>query len=93
MRLRNEVTYEEIDQAHELFELSTMKSIEGKEFGYAIGDDHSNEVQKIEEAIRKRVCIRSVVQTQKLVSEMQDRYNERAVMRAILNMVHNGEFR
>ena len=93
MKLKNEVSCDEVDEAHYLFELSTLKSIEGKEFGYAVGEDFGNEIQKIEEAIRKRVCIRSVVQTQKLVSEMQDRYNEKAVMRAVLNMVHNGEFR
>ena len=93
MRLKNEVTCDEVDEAHELFEVSTLKSIEGKEFGYAIGEDFGNEIQKIEDAIRKRVCIRSVVQTSKLVTEMQDRYNDKAVIRAIANMVRNGEFR
>lgn len=30
MKLRHEVTPEEVDEAHELFELSTLKAIEGK---------------------------------------------------------------
>jgi len=39
MKLKPEVSTEEVDEAHYLFELSTLKSIEGKEFGYAIGED------------------------------------------------------
>lgn len=36
MKLKAEVTTEEVDEAHYLFELSTLKSIEGKEFGYTM---------------------------------------------------------
>jgi len=54
-----------------MFELSTMKSIEGKEFGYVVPEQFTGEIQKIEEAIRKRVCIGNQVMTSKLLSEMQ----------------------
>jgi DNA replication licensing factor MCM5 len=47
MKLKHEVSTEEVDEAHYLFELSTLKSIEGKEFGYAIGEEFGAEVQKI----------------------------------------------
>jgi DNA replication licensing factor MCM5 len=33
MKLGNEVTKDEVEEAHYLFEISTMKTIEGKEFG------------------------------------------------------------
>lgn len=42
MKLKNEVGTEEVNEAHTLFEQSTLKSIEGKEFGLMIGDDFGN---------------------------------------------------
>lgn len=48
MKLRHEVTNEEVEEAHELFSLSTLKSIEGKEFGYEMAENVSQEIQKIE---------------------------------------------
>jgi DNA replication licensing factor MCM5 len=93
MKLKQEVSSDEVDEAHYLFELSTLKSIEGKEFGYAIGEELGGEIQKIEEAIKKRVCVGSQVQTGKLISEMTERHGENGVIRAISNMVRNGEFR
>lgn len=56
-----------MDEAHELFELSTLKAIEGKEFGYELGEGVADEVAKAEEAIRKRVCIGSQVAISKVM--------------------------
>jgi len=39
MKLKNDVTTDDIDEAHYLFELSTLKSIEGKEFGYSMAEN------------------------------------------------------
>lgn len=69
-----------------------MKSIEGKEFGYEVGEV-GGEIHKIEEAIKKRVTIRSVVPTQKLITEMEEKYAPNAVIRAVSNLVYSGEFR
>lgn len=93
MKLKNEVGTEEVNEAHYLFEQSTMKSLEGREFGLMLGDDMGGEVQRIEEAIRKRVCIGTQVTFSKLTSEMQERYNANGVLYAISNMIRNGEFR
>jgi hypothetical protein len=82
-----------VDEAHYLFELSTLKSIEGKEFGYEMAENVSQEIQKIEEAIRKRVCIGTQVFISKLMDELQERYNHSSLAYALRNMVLNGEFR
>jgi hypothetical protein len=75
MRLRSEVMGEDIDEAHYLFEISTMKSIEGAEFGYFLPENVSEEVQKIEEMVRKRVTVGSQVLTAKLVEDLRLRHN------------------
>lgn len=67
MRLKNDVGIEEVDEAHYLFELSTLKSIDGKELGYQIPENVVADVQKIEEIIRKRVCIGNQVSISKLM--------------------------
>ena len=58
-----------------------------------VPEQFSDDIQKIEEAIRKRVCIGNQVLTSKLLSEMQERYSDSLVLHAINNMVRNGEFR
>jgi hypothetical protein len=82
-----------VDEAHYLFELSTLKSVEGKEFGYEMAETVTNEIQKIEEAIRKRVCIGSQVSISKLMDEMQEKHSHSSLAMALRNMVLNGEFR
>lgn len=93
MKMKTEVGVEEVEEAHSLFEQSTLKSIEGKEFGYEMAESVTQEVQKIEEAIRKRVCIGNLVSISKLMEEMQQKYNHNSLAYALRNMVVNGEFR
>lgn len=93
MRLRNEVTGEEVDEAFHLFELSTLKSIEGKEFGYEMGEAVTGEIQKVEELVRKRVCIGGQVSLSKLMEELDSKYTQQAISYALRNMVLNGELR
>ena len=47
MKLQTEVTKEEVEEAHYLFEISTMKTIEGREFGLEIPANLAADVQKI----------------------------------------------
>jgi len=55
-----------------------------------MAENVSQEIQKIEEAIRKRVCIGSQVATSKLMEELQEKYNSGNVMFALNNLVRNG---
>jgi hypothetical protein len=53
----------------------------------------TQEIQKIEEVIRRRVCIGNQIFTAKLMEEMRERYSESSIAYALSNMVRNGEFR
>ena len=49
MKLKPEVGSEEVEAAHYLFEISTIKTIEGSsEFGYTLSEGVAAEVQKAE---------------------------------------------
>lgn len=48
MRLQEEVTSENIDEAHRLFEVSTMKAIEGRELGVEAPANLASEVKRME---------------------------------------------
>jgi hypothetical protein len=53
-----------VELAHYLFEISTIKTIEGShEFGYSFTEGVADEVQKAEDAVRKRVCLGNQVST------------------------------
>ena len=53
----------------------------------------TEQLQKIEELLKKRVCVGSQVLTSRLVEELKGHYSEQAVGMAISNMVRNGEFK
>lgn len=44
MKLQTEVTGNEVDEAHHLFEISTMKTIESKEFNKEFGSGNAAEM-------------------------------------------------
>lgn len=50
----------------------------------------STDIQRIEEAIRKRVSIGSQLPIAKLIEEMQARFSETSVAFALRNLVLNG---
>jgi hypothetical protein len=58
-----------------------------------VPEQFASDIQRVEEAIRKRVCIGNQVMTGKLISEMQERYTENEIIYAINNLVRNGDFR
>ena len=51
------------------------------------------DVQKIEEVIKKRVCIGNQVSFQRLTDDLGDRYSDRLVGYAIHNLVKGNDFR
>lgn len=68
MKLRQEVGLEEVEEAHYLFEISTMKTVEGSsELGYDLSDGIADDIKKIEEMVRKKVCLGNQVTTTKLI--------------------------
>lgn len=95
MKLKLEVGIEEVEEAHYLFSISTMKTIEGgKEFGYELTEGMSDEIQKAEEAIKKRVCIGNQVAMAKLMEDLeQSRYSHSLIVRALSNLIRFGDFR
>lgn len=72
-----------------------MKTIEGSsEFGYNLSDGIAEDIQKIEDIIRKKVCIGNQVSTTKLVDEIETaKYSRGLVERAMGNMIKNDELR
>lgn len=92
MRLRDEVTSENVDEAHRLFEVSTMKSIEGRELGVENSPALASEIRKIEEIIKKKVCMGHQITITKLMDDM-DSFPRTVLERAIMAMVKNGDLK
>jgi len=90
MKLKQEVGSEEVEAAHYLFEISTIKTIEGShEFGYNLSEGISSEVQKAEEAIRKKVCLGNQVSTINLLNDLENKYSRTIANHAVFNMIRN----
>ena len=54
----------------------------------------SDEIQKAEEAIKKRVCIGNQVAMAKLMEDLeQSRYSHSLIVRALSNLIRFGDFR
>ena len=51
------------------------------------------DVQKAEDAIRKRVCMGNHVSTTNLVNDMESRFSQTIVSHALVNMIKNGELK
>ena len=91
MRLKQEVGLEEVEEAHYLFEISTMKTIEGSsELGYTLSDEVAEDIKKIEDLVRKKVCIGNQVSTVKLIDDIKtSKFSRGLVERALQNMIKN----
>jgi DNA replicative helicase MCM subunit Mcm2 (Cdc46/Mcm family) len=68
MRLRDEVTAEHVDEAHRLFEISTLKAIRGKEMGVNQSPKMIAEIQKVEEFIKRKIPIGKSIEVVKLAN-------------------------
>lgn len=51
------------------------------------------EVQKAEEAIRKRVCLGNQVNTMNLLNDLENKYSRTIANQAVSNMIKNQELR
>ena len=60
--------------------------------GVELPQNLSSDVMKVEEAIKKRICIGNQVSTMKLIEEL-DRFTPMIIEYAIHNMVRNGDLR
>ncbi len=76
-----------------MFEISTMKTIEGKEFGLEISPNIAADVQKIEELIKKRMPIGNQASIEDLMQKLAVKNSEQMVSYAIRNMIKNGELK
>lgn len=57
MKLKTEVTSDEVDEANYLFNVSTMKTINEKDFSNNFGMGSNAEIEKAQEFIKKRLCV------------------------------------
>lgn len=53
----------------------------------------TSDVKKVEDAIKKRVCVSTHVSIGKLMEEFQARFSEGVIALALRNMVINQEFK
>ena len=95
MSLSPIVTKKHVEEAHRLFQMSTLDAARGtRNLGGNLSKEQGNEVAKIEEAIKRRVAIGQRIQYSKLIDEMGLRYTMRNLIAiAISNLVLRGEFR
>lgn len=92
--LSNHVSIEHVDEAHRLFQVSTLNAISsGLDVGLNIPAEISSLVLKIEDSIKRRVAIGSKINYDKLVEELSVRFNNlKAVEMSIVNLIKNDEF-
>lgn len=92
--MSNQVTIEHVDEAHRLFQVSTLNAISsGLDVGLNIPAEISSLILKIEDSIKRRVAIGSKINYDKLVEELSVRFNNiKAVEMSIVNLIKNDEF-
>lgn len=91
MRLSKEVTRNDVEEAHKLFKVSTMQAIRGGAIP-GQGQHNTDLVIKIEEAIKRRISIGNRLQMDKLLEELELRYNNlNAIHSAITNLIRREE--
>lgn len=93
MKLKTEVTGDDVDEAHYLFEISTMKTIEDKNFGTNMTIATREELDKIEECIKKRVPIGNEVLITNLINNLSSQFEASHTNQAIDIMIKNGEMK
>lgn len=72
-----------------------MKTVEGSsELGYDLSDGIAEDIQKIEELIRKKVCIGNQVTTTRLIDELETaKHSKGLIERAIAGLIKKGEMK
>ena len=94
LSLSSQVTIEHVDEAHRLFQVSTLNAISsGLDVGLNGPSEIASLVLKIEDSIKRRVAIGSKINYDKLVEELSVRFNNiKAVELSIVNLIKNDEF-
>jgi len=85
MRLQTVVNKNDVEEAHRLFNISTMNAIKsGVGNGYEINAEKSDLVFKIEDAIKRKVTVGNKISQQRLREDLEAKYpNVRAIDMAI----------
>ena len=88
MSLSNVVSRKDVDEAHRLFQISTMSAASSRTNSvFEISGEELNDVIKIEDAIKRRLAIGQRIQYSKLVEELVTRFTtKRLVDCAIINL-------
>ena len=88
MSLSNVVTRKDVDEAHRLFQISTMSAASSRTNSvFEISGEEMKEVIRIEDAIKRRLSIGQRIQYSKLVEELVTRFTtKRLVDCAIINL-------
>ena len=88
MYLSNVVSRKDVDEAHRLFQISTMSAASSRTNSvFEISGEELNDVIKIEDAIKRRLAIGQRIQYSKLVEELVTRFTtKRLVDCAIINL-------
>ena len=88
MSLSNVVGRKDVDEAHRLFQISTMSAASSRTNSvFEISGEELNDVIKIEDAIKRRLAIGQRIQYSKLVEELVTRFTtKRLVDCAIINL-------
>ena len=84
MRLSKEVTKSDVEEAHRLFQVSTMQAIKGS---LLLGSHGGNSelLMKIEESIKRRIDVGNRVQMAKLVEELEAKFNNTEAIHSAIN--------
>ena len=88
MSLSNIVSRKDVDEAHRLFQISTMSAASSRTNSiFEISGEEMKDVLKIEDAIKRRLAIGQRIQYSKLVEELVTRFTtKRLVDCAIINL-------
>jgi DNA replication licensing factor MCM5 len=92
MKLSKEVTKNDVEEAHRLFQVSTMQAIKSS---HVLGMHSGNNelVHKIEEAIKNRIEINTSITMARLIEELEMKYsNTEAIHTAINTLVRREDF-
>ena len=96
MHLQPIVLPQHVEEAHRLFRISTLNAAASgmsNTSGKQVPQEMAGLVQKIEEAIKRRVAIGTRIAYPKLQQEMLNRYdNQRAIDLAIIGLVRRDDF-
>lgn len=92
MRLSNEVMKADVEEAHRLFNVSTMKAIKGS-LNIGVNSSNIDMILKIEDCIKRRVDIGQRVLMERLIEELEAKnFTVQAIHMAAANLFKLDQF-